>query len=101
MGFGSKVGFCPYTWPYPPFLAIAPWPFLRLGCWTAIIAATLDTQRSIPNFGEIGQKLCDCGPARRLLLEPKERRESGEPRSWRIAFRVIPWAELGGRSTFR
>jgi hypothetical protein len=28
MGFGSKVGFCPYTWPYPPFLALAPWLFL-------------------------------------------------------------------------
>jgi hypothetical protein len=22
-----KVGFCPYVRPYPPFLALAPWPF--------------------------------------------------------------------------
>jgi len=30
-------------------LAIAPWPFLWLGCWTAWIAATLDTPTEYPS----------------------------------------------------
>ena len=38
----TKVVFAPYR-PYPFFRRLAPWPFVWLGCWTAEIAATLDT----------------------------------------------------------
>ena len=49
MGFGRKVGFAP-TLAVSANLAIAPWPCLWLGCWTAEITATLDTVIRIPQI---------------------------------------------------
>jgi hypothetical protein len=43
----TKVGFAPYR-PYPFSRRLAPWP-VRLGCWTAEIAATLDTCTEYPS----------------------------------------------------
>src|SRR6266850_1445802 len=74
----TKVVFAP-TGRIPSFRRLAPWPFLWLGCWSVSCTPSLDTHINIPNFGEMRSlKLFDHGLARRLLLEPKERRESGE-----------------------
>src|SRR6266446_2463740 len=45
----TKVGFAPYR-PYPFFSKVSTVAFFRLGCWTAEIAASLDTNVSIPRF---------------------------------------------------
>jgi len=47
--FGERIGrtkvvFAP-TGRIPSFRRLAPWPFLWLGCWTAEIAVTPDTQK--------------------------------------------------------
>jgi len=36
---------------YPFFRRLAPWRFHSLGCWTAQIAATLDTVKRMSQFG--------------------------------------------------
>jgi len=54
--------------------------FSRLGCWAAKIAASLDTLISVPYLVKCVPEIVRREPARRLLLEPKERRESGENR---------------------
>jgi hypothetical protein len=48
--------------PYPFFRRLAPWPFLWLGCRTAIIAVTLDTVRRISQFdpySKMVRKYCE------------------------------------------
>src|SRR5260370_15570211 len=71
MGFGSKVGFCPYTWPYPPFLAIAPWPFLGSVAGASTARSLLIHKEVYQILMKCRQKLLKRGPARQLLLEPK------------------------------
>jgi len=69
-----------------------------LGCWGVNYTPTLDTHSILPKLVKRVHKNCsERGLARRLFLEPKERRESGEDKREFEEFLKQEWLEFDRR----